>query len=130
MIRPAMRPAASVIVLTEDGRIVGITRGLDVRDIALPGGRAEGFDASLAHTAARELREETGVEVDPEVLQPVLRNGLHMTFYAPEVASWPSHLASRPFEGFASVWPPEAFLGADCTYAESHTMAFQRVGIL
>lgn len=122
--------AASVLVLARDERILGITRGFDMRDIGLPGGRAEASDASAAHTASRELREETGVLVAPETLQVLVVKEWHQTFWAPEVTSWPPVLASRPFEGFVGLWPPEAFVSPECRHGEPTGELFRQLGLL
>lgn len=125
-----MRTAASVLLPLEDGRVLGITKGLDTSDITFPGGRSEAQDPSAAHTAARELREETGVVVRPESLVPLVQNGIHTTFYATEVESWPDQLSSKPFEGFVGLWPAEAFVGPGCRYAEQQAHAMQMVGVM
>lgn len=59
--------AACVLLRRRDGLILGVSRRDDSTDWGLPGGKREGAE-SLAETAARELREETGVVVDPAAL--------------------------------------------------------------
>lgn len=121
--------AASVLVVSGD-RVLGITRGTDLRDIGFPGGKADPTDASLTHTAVRELREETGVRVHPDDLVPLVRHGRHVLFYAPTVRSWPHRLASRPFEGFVGLWPAQAFLGDGCRHAQHQAEALSMIGLV
>ncbi len=56
-------PAASAVVVDGDGRIL-LHRRRDNDKWALPGGRME-LGESLAGCAVREVREETGLEVEP-----------------------------------------------------------------
>jgi 8-oxo-dGTP diphosphatase len=62
---PAWRPVdrATLVLIVEDGRILLIRklRGLGAGKVNFPGGRVEG-DESFAACAARETREEVGVE--------------------------------------------------------------------
>jgi 8-oxo-dGTP pyrophosphatase MutT (NUDIX family) len=138
----ARREAASVLIWTEDGRVLGITRGIDAKNVTMPGGRQDPGDrcrcatphhaepyATAAHNAARELYEETGVKVRPEALIPLVRDGLHTTFYASEIDFWPAHLASRPFEGFVALWPPHRLTAPTCTYSEQNRRLFTMVGL-
>lgn len=56
-------PAWSVVVVVSNlhNDVLAISRGWDLRNPALPGGDSEPFDESPAHTAMRELFEETGI---------------------------------------------------------------------
>jgi len=74
------RPAATLVVLRpgERGLEVLLTRraahlrfGADMW--VFPGGRVDSTDADHRATAVRETAEETGIEVDPEVLIPLTR---------------------------------------------------------
>ena len=55
--------AAVVVLIRGDGKVLGVTRGSNLRDINLPGGYREPGDESPANTAWRELLEETGLQL-------------------------------------------------------------------
>jgi 8-oxo-dGTP pyrophosphatase MutT (NUDIX family) len=121
---------AGVFLPTPDGRVLGISRGTNLKDLTFPGGRRDPEDASLAHTAARELQEETGVVVAPEDLQLILEDKGRTTFYAPyEAASWPAKLRSQPFEGYVALWPPAAFYGSGCQWADHQLAVIEAYGL-
>ena len=61
-------PGAQVLVIDEAGRIL-FQRSRDTGRWGLPAGAAEP-GASFRTTAARELFEETGLQVDPDALVP------------------------------------------------------------
>lgn len=63
--------AAVIIVRRPDGRILGVSHGSNLYDINLPGGMRETGDSSPSVTARRELKEETGLEV--QSLRPIAR---------------------------------------------------------
>jgi len=63
-----LMPGAAVAAQREDGQVLFVRRG-DNGVWALPGGGAE-EGGSFARTAAEELREETGLVVDPADLVP------------------------------------------------------------
>ena len=63
-----LMPGAAIAAQREDGRVLFIRRG-DNGVWALPGGAAE-VGGSFARTAVDELREETGLVIDPADLIP------------------------------------------------------------
>lgn len=60
--------SACVLIWRQDGKVLGVSRSDDPEAFTLPGGSVEGGE-ELADAAVRELKEETGVEV--EGLTPV-----------------------------------------------------------
>ncbi len=123
---------AGVVVIIPDGRVVGITRSFDLRAVEIPGGHNESTDPSLAHTAARELVEETGVLTDPRALQPVQTtgDGRYTSYLAHAVEHWPERLQSIPFEGFVALYPPSAFIASGCKHRVYTKELFTRLGLL
>ncbi|MEU2674191.1 NUDIX hydrolase [Streptomyces sp. NPDC007164] len=67
-----IRLTADVVAMTPDGRVLLIERGWPPHEgaWALPGGHVDPGEDSLA-AAARELAEETGVQVDAEQLRRI-----------------------------------------------------------
>jgi len=71
-IRRVARETASVAVMIGPGEEILLIRRADREgdpwsgDIALPGGRVEAGDASFSAAAAREAREEVGVDLDAD----------------------------------------------------------------
>jgi len=122
------KPAASVIVPLGK-RIVGITRGRNMQDVNFPGGRADPDDPSPQFTACRELYEETGIKVLPDDLEEILvrEDGAHFTYLAHRTVHFPGHLYSKPFEGFAALYPPWSLLAPTCTYRNTASEAFRRL---
>jgi ADP-ribose pyrophosphatase YjhB (NUDIX family) len=79
---PATRlvPAASAIVADAAGRIL-LQRRTDNALWSIPGGAME-VGESIAQTAVREVKEETGLEVAPERLVGIYSNPRHVVEYA------------------------------------------------
>lgn len=72
-------PAASAIVTDESGRIL-LQRRRDNEMWALPGGVME-LGESLAECAAREVREETGLIVEPVLIVGTYTDPKHVFSY-------------------------------------------------
>ncbi len=70
---------ASAVVVDEDGRFV-LHRRADNGLWALPGGAME-LGESLAGTVVREVREETGLEVEPRYIVGVYSDPAHVIEY-------------------------------------------------
>jgi len=72
-------------VVVEDGRILLISQNVGVRSWSLPGGKLEDGE-TLAEALVREMKEETGLAVEPVRLLYVCDNVpaqvVHMTFEA------------------------------------------------
>lgn len=73
-------PAASAVVADEDGRIL-LHRRTDNDLWSIPGGAME-IGETIAETAVRETREETGLDVTPLYIVGVYSNPGHMVEYA------------------------------------------------
>jgi ADP-ribose pyrophosphatase YjhB (NUDIX family) len=79
---PANRlvPAASAVVVDQAGRIL-LHRRDDNELWSIPGGAME-VGERIADTAAREVKEETGLEVQPEALVGIYTDPRHVVEYS------------------------------------------------
>jgi ADP-ribose pyrophosphatase YjhB (NUDIX family) len=73
-------PAASAIVTDNEGRILLIRRS-DNDLWSIPGGAME-VGESISQTAIREVREETGLEVEPLYVVGIYSNPRHVVEYS------------------------------------------------
>lgn len=73
-------PAASAVVVDQTGRIL-LHRRDDNELWSIPGGAME-VGERIADTAVREAKEETGLDVQPEVLVGIYTNPRHVVEYA------------------------------------------------
>ena len=64
-----MRPFACDMILIEDGKVLLIRRGREpfIGEWAIPGGRIED-DETAEQCAIREMKEETGLDIEVETL--------------------------------------------------------------
>lgn len=76
----SLKPAASAVVVDEQGRIL-LHRRSDNDLWSIPGGAME-IGESIAHTAVRETREETGLEVRPLYVVAVYSDPGHVVEYS------------------------------------------------
>ena len=72
-------PGASAIVVNDEGKIL-VLRRTDNARWALPGGAMD-IGESIAQTAIREVREETGLEVEPVSIVGVYSDPQHVFAY-------------------------------------------------
>src|SRR5262245_27800107 len=72
-------PSANVIVVNDDGQILVIRR-TDNGNHALPGGGMD-LGESITQAAVREVREETGIEVEITGLVGIYTNPRHLIEY-------------------------------------------------
>jgi ADP-ribose pyrophosphatase YjhB (NUDIX family) len=72
-------PAASAVVVDQDGRIL-LHRRSDNELWSIPGGAMEAGER-IADTAVREVKEETGLDVEPETLVGIYSDPRHVIEY-------------------------------------------------
>ena len=127
------RQAALVVLVNPFHRVLAISRDRDTSDWGFPGGTAEpAFDATIADTAFRELREETGVVAAEISMLDTARSGSHLvtTFMAESVAIWPPFFRSVPFEGHVQWVEPKVLTAPTCTYRAHARKILNKVGLL
>src|SRR5438128_9472893 len=73
-------PAASAIITSNEGKIL-LHRRSDNGTWALPGGAME-IGESIGETVKREVKEETGLDVEPEYISGVYSDPKHVIEYA------------------------------------------------
>jgi ADP-ribose pyrophosphatase YjhB (NUDIX family) len=73
-------PAASAIVTNQEGNIL-LQRRSDNDLWALPGGAME-VGETIGETAVREVKEETGLDVEPEYLVGIYTNPKHVVAFS------------------------------------------------
>jgi 8-oxo-dGTP pyrophosphatase MutT (NUDIX family) len=124
---PDLPQAAVVLVWRPDGTILGVSRPDDPTAFTLPGGHVdEGEDPAAA--AARELREETGVELSElvQVFQGVSDGTLCTAFEGKAVPL--EEFAPRDGEKGIVKWcTPRELL--DGPFGEYNRLLFLRTGI-
>lgn len=119
-----MLKSASVVVVHQEGYVLGITRGHNLHDITFPGGGRESFDKTIEDTAIRELKEETGAEAHIKLLTVI---NTHAMFFATTVYL-PEEFYSEPFEGFVGWYRPERFTTMTCKYREHQKQTLELLG--
>lgn len=88
------REAVCVLIRGPAETVLAVSRWFDPEDLGLPGGGVEAIDGDLVtdregtlrRAAARELREECDVRLEPESLQPVFEGYVgttRVTTFAP-----------------------------------------------
>jgi len=107
--------AAVLVARRPDGRVLGVTRGSNLRDINLPGGLRAPEDPSPAATARREAWEETGLVI--RSLRPITSwNSQGRRVVAFQGLTWSGRL--RPSSEGRPGWaPPRALTNPGCTFA-------------
>lgn len=58
-----VKKAAQVVLINEEGLILGVSRKDNHNDFGLPGGKMEPEDADEIAAAIREAKEETGLDI-------------------------------------------------------------------
>lgn len=131
-----MNSAACILILDAPRtHVLAVSRKHDKSDWGIPGGHAEPFDSDLHTTAARELREETGIIVDARTLTPIFtspaRSSICTTFMLtsyPQV--WPPKLRSRPFEGYVQWQPWQVLVAPSATFKDYNEQMLRHLGML
>lgn len=124
-----VRRAAFVLVAVPDGRVLGITRGRDLYDWSLPGGKVERGETFVAG-AVRELAEETGVvatSMDLHEIHRFVRQGTAVVYYTADSRAvvWPERLTSHPFEGYVALVSPRDLVANTCRFRLENALALE-----
>jgi ADP-ribose pyrophosphatase YjhB (NUDIX family) len=100
---PKRRIAVSAVVFNEAGEVLLVNQGDARRGWELPGGRVKKRE-SPTEALAREVREETGVEIEPVRLLGI--------FFIRKEGFYDLVFAARPLVGQPRACPPEIIAAA------------------
>jgi len=73
-------PAASAVVMNNEGKIL-LHRRSDSNTWSLPGGTME-IGESISETVKREVKEETGLDIEPDYIIGIYSNPEHIVAYS------------------------------------------------
>lgn len=125
MINPLLPAAAVCIVQNGDGQVLAVSRGTNLLDLGLPGGKVEPGESPVAG-ACRELFEETGIVARPEdcTFLYAQQEGRYMV-YTYIVNRYAGALSPATREG-TPLWVDAGRLCTEkCTFAEHNKRAFE-----
>jgi 8-oxo-dGTP pyrophosphatase MutT (NUDIX family) len=123
---------SATVLLLRDGHVLAVSRGDDLDDWGMPGGHVEPGETP-AETAARELLEETGAEVDPADLMLVYRQGGCSTFVSRQPVWVPrgrGEIVWESPEGVAAWIPVEALACESCTFGQANARMLVDLGLV
>ena len=74
--RIIMKKSAQVVLINEDGLVLGVSRKTNHNDFGLPGGKQDPEDKDEIAAAIRETKEETGLDIyDLQLVFAMHKNG-------------------------------------------------------
>jgi len=123
--------ACCVLIENKQGKVLAVSRGTDLTNWGLPGGKAEPREEPI-QTAVRELFEETGIRIEANALMLIYENTVVeftvKTFYNYEYFTETELVSSH--EGTAKWVYPEELIKPTCTFAEYNRAVLEKAGLL
>lgn len=126
-----LHPAAAVCLLEDDqGRVLSVSRGYNLNDLGLPGGKVEAGETPVVG-ALRELWEETGLTARPEDCTFLYKQkvGRYMVWTF-QVKKWSGELLTATREG-VPLWVDAGRLCTDlCTFGIYNQRAIEALNMV
>lgn len=106
--------AVTLLLVRPDGLILGVTRGKDIKDLGLPGGKVEQTDDNDAAAIIRETFEECSIVIsNPRAIYSSLAGDFLCTTFN---ALWTSGIPKSSPAGAVMWATPEQFVTSACTF--------------
>lgn len=128
-------PPAGLVLVWWQGFIVAVSRRNNEQDLNLPGGKLEPHEIAV-YGAARELEEETGLEIHPNQLQLVYQRETgttsgRMAYVYSVTLGTPAPPKLIAETGLTAKWVrPERLLRKECSFRDFNAAMFASLGLL
>lgn len=122
-------PKAVTLLLLKDGKVLSVSRKDNPKDLGLPGGKVDSGE-TLLQAAARELKEETGVDAMSvtHVFEAVSSSGEYYS-YTFQVMAWEGEPYSVE-DGIVAWVDPEVLIAPSQMFSDYNKALFTHVGLV